>query len=147
MRRREVFYSGGIMFHTLQRHKKNRFNVNEVWPVISHRGKEVGSGLPVCLREGMETVSGENLQQVRVHYNSVLPQTVNAHAYAQGQNIYLAKGQEHHLPHELGHVVQQMQGMVEPTMEVNGVAVNDDQRLEEHATILGDSAVRACLTK
>ena len=70
--------------------------------------------LPVGLRQGMERISGVNWQRVRVHYNS----------------------------HKLGHVVQQKMGMVEPTMEVNGVAVNDDPRLEQHATELGEMAVR-----
>ncbi|NAX23752.1 DUF4157 domain-containing protein [Vibrio sp. V39_P1S14PM300] len=98
--------------------------------------------LPVCLRQGMERISGVNLQRVRVHYNSHKPSQVQAQAYAQGEDIYLAPGQERHLPHELGHVVQQKVGMVEPTMDVNGVAVNDDPRLEQHATELGEMAVR-----
>ncbi|WP_337247473.1 MULTISPECIES: eCIS core domain-containing protein [unclassified Vibrio] len=98
--------------------------------------------LPVCLRQGMERISGVNLQRVRVHYNSHKPSQVQAQAYAQGEDIYLAPGQERHLPHELGHVVQQKMGMVEPTVEVNGVAVNDDPRLEQHATELGEMAVR-----
>lgn len=90
----------------------------------------------------MVRISGVNLQRVRVHYNSNKPAQVQAHAYAQGEDIYLAPGQESHLPHELGHVVQQKMGMVEPTIEVNGVAVNDDPRLEQHATELGEMAVR-----
>ena len=98
--------------------------------------------LPVSLRQGMERISGVNLQRVRVHYNSHKPAQVQAHAYAQGEDIYLAPGQESHLPHELGHVVQQKMGMVEPTMVVNGVAVNDDPKLEQHATELGEMAVR-----
>lgn len=97
--------------------------------------------LPAQLRRGMERLTGVDLQKVRVHYNSHKPALVQAHAYAQGEDIYLAPGQEAHLPHELGHVVQQKLGMVEPTMEVNGVAVNDDPKLEAHATELGERAM------
>ena len=97
--------------------------------------------LPVCLRRGMEKISGLNLQRVRVHYNSRKPAQVQAHAYAQGEDIYLAPGQEQHLPHELGHVVQQALDMVKPNTVLNGVAVNDDPMLEQHATELGEAAL------
>ena len=92
----------------------------------------------------MESIAGISLARVRVHYNSPLPAKVQAHAYAQGGDIYLAPGQEHHLPHELGHVVQQALGMVKPTTTVNGMAVNDDPKLEQHATDLGNKAQAFC---
>ena len=125
--------------------------MNKPWPTsLTYKslyhdkgiGKRFGSLLPACLKAGMEVVSGVSLQRVRVFYNSPLPAQVNAHAYAQGYNIYLAPGQEHHLPHELGHVVQQIKGMVQPTATVNGVPVNDDPRLESHATELGEQAMK-----
>ena len=99
------------------------------------------TGLPDRLKSGMEQVSGFNLDHVKVHYNSSKPAAVQAHAYAQGPDIHLASGQEQHLPHELGHVVQQMQGRVRPTTEVNGMAVNDHPGLESEATRLGSLAL------
>ncbi|PCK04479.1 MAG: hypothetical protein COA42_19160 [Alteromonadaceae bacterium] len=117
----------------------------EYWPGMAtqqHNRPSLGCSLPYCLRSGMEAISKLGLQRVRVHYNSPLPAKVQAHAYAQGLNIYLAPGQSHHLPHELGHVVQQLSGMVQATTTVNGMAVNDDPKLEDHATELGDEAVR-----
>lgn len=99
-----------------------------------------GVPLPYCLRIGMERLSGLPLSAVRVFYNAAEPARVQAHAYAQGENIYLAPNQEHHLPHELGHVVQQKKGMVRPTKTVNGVEINDDPFLEDHATELGKRA-------
>ncbi|WP_236596615.1 eCIS core domain-containing protein [Pseudoalteromonas sp. GCY] len=90
----------------------------------------------------MEKLTGVNLANVRVHYNSSKPSRVQAHAYAQGKDIYLAPGQEKHLPHELGHVVQQALGIVKPTTEVNGIAVNDDPTLEQQATDWGELAQR-----
>lgn len=98
--------------------------------------------LPPRLQRGMEALTGVNLADVRVHYNSPNPAQVQAHAYAQGRDIYLAAGQEKHLPHELGHIAQQALGMVKPTTEVNGVAVNDDPKLEQQATDWGEMAVR-----
>jgi len=103
---------------------------------------EKANALPTCLQRGMEKLTGVNLQNVKVHYNSGKPAQVQAHAYAQGQNIYLAPGQEHHLPHELGHIVQQALNMVQPTNTVNGVAINDDPKLEHHATELGNRAMK-----
>ncbi|NQZ10678.1 MAG: hypothetical protein HRT35_26300, partial [Algicola sp.] len=66
-----------------------------------------------------------------------------AHAYAQGSDIHLSAGQEKHLPHELGHVVQQMKGQVKPTRQLKSkVAINDDPRLEADATRLGEKALQ-----
>lgn len=100
------------------------------------------TGLPDNLKSGMENLSGHSLDHVRVHYNSPKPAQLNAHAYAQGSNIHLASGQEKHLPHELGHVVQQAQGRVRPTMQMKGgVAVNDNPGLESEATLMGERAI------
>lgn len=98
--------------------------------------------LPPELKQSMEAICGISLNHVKVHYNSPLPVQVNAHAYAQGEHIYLAPNNEHHLPHELGHVVQQALGMVKPTSTFNGIAINDDPKLEQHATELGQQALK-----
>ncbi|MCM8535068.1 MAG: DUF4157 domain-containing protein [Lentisphaeraceae bacterium] len=103
---------------------------------------ENNTGLPDNLKSGMENLSGMSLDHVKVHYNSAKPAAVQAHAYAQGSDIHLASGQEKHLPHELGHVVQQAQGRVKPTTEVGGMAVNDNESLESEATSMGDKALQ-----
>ena len=100
------------------------------------------TGLPDQLKSGMESLSGMSLDHVRVHYNSPKPAAVQAHAYAQGSDIHLAPGQAKHLPHELGHVVQQAQGRVKPTTSVNGVAVNDNPSLEKEADRMGARALQ-----
>lgn len=99
------------------------------------------TGLPDNLKSGMENLSGMSLDHVRVHYNSAKPAAVQAHAYAQGSDIHLASGQEKHLPHELGHVVQQAQGRVAATTSVGGMAVNDSPALEHEADVLGAKAL------
>jgi hypothetical protein len=101
------------------------------------------TGLPDNLKSGMENLSGMNLDHVKVHYNSSKPATVQAHAYAQGGDIHLASGQEKHLPHELGHVVQQMQGRVKPTKQLKSkTQINDDPALEKEADELGAKALQ-----
>ena len=85
---------------------------------------------------------GQSVQKndVRVHYNSDKPATVQALAYTQGTDIHVAPGQEQHLPHEAWHVAQQMAGRVEPTTEVGGLPVNDSKELEHEADVMGAKA-------
>jgi hypothetical protein len=104
--------------------------------------KENNTGLPDNLKTGMENLSGISLDDVQVHRNSNKPAQLQAHAYAQGTDIHLGPGQEKHLPHELGHVVQQKEGRVKPTMQMKGkVNVNDDAGLEKEADMMGDTAL------
>lgn len=99
------------------------------------------TGLPDNLKAGIENLSGYSMNDVKVHYNSAKPSQLQAHAYAQGTDIHLAPGQEKHLPHEAWHVVQQMQGRVKPTMQIEGkVNVNDDAGLEKEADMMGAKA-------
>lgn len=98
------------------------------------------TGLPDHLKSGVETLSGFSLDNVKVHYNSSQPATVQALAYTQGTDIHVAPGQEQHLPHEAWHVAQQMAGRVEPTTEIGGMAVNDNAVLEHEADVMGARA-------
>jgi len=76
------------------------------------------TGMPDGLKAGVESMSGMDLSDVRVNFNSDKPARLNAAAYTQGSDIHVAPGQERHLPHEAWHVVQQRQGRVKPTMEL-----------------------------
>ncbi|MEM6343425.1 MAG: DUF4157 domain-containing protein [Bacteroidota bacterium] len=101
------------------------------------------SHLPQGLKNGLEQLSGMAMDDVRVHRNSSKPQALNAHAYAQGTNIYLTQGQEQHLPHEAWHVVQQKQGRVKPTLQLKAkLNINDDVKLEAEADIMGEKAMK-----
>ncbi len=96
------------------------------------------TGLPDPLKSGVESLSGLSMDDVKVHYNSPQPAQLHAHAYAQGNQIHIAPGQEQHLPHEAWHVVQQKQGRVKPTMQLKGkVNINDDAGLEKEADVMG----------
>lgn len=99
------------------------------------------TGMPDSLKAGIEALSGMDLSGVRVHANSGQPARFNALAYAQGHRIHLGPGQERHLPHEAWHVVQQAQGRVKPTRQMEGgIPLNDDQGLEREADVMGGKA-------
>lgn len=99
-------------------------------------------GLPTPLRAGIESLSGLDMGGVTVHRNCARPAQLDALAYAQGNEIHLGPGQEKHLPHEAWHVVQQKQGRVAATVQLNGALVNDDRGLEREADIMGQKALR-----
>jgi hypothetical protein len=100
------------------------------------------TGLPDNLKTGIESLSGVSMDSVNVHKNSEKPAQLNAHAYAQGNDIHLGSGQEKHLPHEAWHVVQQSQGRVKPTSQMAGVNINDNKGLEKDADVMGVKAAK-----
>jgi hypothetical protein len=100
------------------------------------------TGLPDLLKAGVEALSGLSMDDVRVHRNSGKPAQLQAHAFAQGSDIHLAPGQEQHLPHEAWHMVQQKQGRVRATTQLNGVAIDVDAGLEAEADRMGMAAAR-----
>ena len=96
------------------------------------------TGIPTPLKERLEQSSGIALDDVRVHYNSGLPGKLDALAYTRGNQVEIAPGQEHCLPHELGHVVQQKLGIVRANaMHPSGVALNTEAGLERQADEIG----------
>jgi len=112
------------------------------------QGNGSKTGLPGDLKEGIENLSGISMDDVKVHYNSVKPAQLNAHAYAQGTDIHVASGQEKHLPHEAWHVIQQKQGRVQPTLQMkNKVNINDNEALEQEADEMGSKATQLHLNE
>lgn len=122
-----------------------RKGINEDEPIHKKfapiQKKENNTGMPDDLKTGIENLSGYDMSDVRVHYNSDKPAQLQAHAYAQGTNIHIAPGQERHLPHEAWHVVQQKQDRVRATMQMKGMGVNNDVGLEREADVMGGKAV------
>ncbi|MDF9409746.1 MAG: hypothetical protein A4E52_00787 [Pelotomaculum sp. PtaB.Bin013] len=100
------------------------------------------TGMPDHLKAGIETLSGLDLSDVHVHRNSDKPPRVGALAYTQGSDIFIAPGQEQHLPHEAWHAVQQKQGRVQPTTQAAGLLVNDEPELENEADVMGEKALQ-----
>lgn len=127
---------------TLQRKDDNSTKLASATPAAAYRQTN-NTGLPDNLKAGMEHYSGYSLDDVTVHYNSAKPAQLQAHAYAQGSDIYLGSGQEKHLPHEAWHVVQQKQGRVKPTLQMKGnITINDDAGLEKEADVMGAKALQ-----
>jgi hypothetical protein len=120
-----------------------KFATAELQPQLQQAPRVNNTGLPDQLKSGIESLSGLSMDHVRVHYNSSQPAQLDALAYAQGSDIHLAPGQERHLPHEAWHVVQQAQGRVKPTLQMkDGVAINDDAKLEHEADVMGTKALQ-----
>jgi hypothetical protein len=107
----------------------------------SHDEQEKLLKLPEPLKLGIEALSGVSMDDVTVHYNSSKPAEVQALAYAQQTKIYLGPGQEHHLAHEAWHIVQQKQGRVKPTLQIRGIAINQEEALEREADVMGNQAL------
>lgn len=121
--------------------QKSERTASQEQPEPASQGQQANqTGLPDGLKDGVERLSGYSLDNIRVHYNSPKPAEVQALAYTQGTEIHVGPGQEQHLAHEAWHVVQQMQGRVQPTMQMKGVAINDDQGLEREADVMGGKA-------
>lgn len=133
----------------------HRFDEMDMQPTLTtgsaakqHQGANADSagtlhnadGLPQPLKTAIENLSGTSLDDVRVYYNSPEPADLEALAYAQGSEIHVGPGQEEHLPHEAWHVVQQKQGRVKATRQLNGRGLNDSITLEREADAMGNKA-------
>lgn len=111
----------------------NQDCTSSVKQCMAERAKVNNTGLPDSLKARVEAASGFSMDDVKVHYNSSKPAQLQALAYTQGTQIYVAPGQERHLGHEAWHVVQQKQGRVSATTSVNGEPVNNQVSLEKEA--------------
>ncbi len=103
-----------------------------------------GEPLPDQVRAKMEALLGMDFSAVRIH---VGPQArrMGARAYTRGMDIFFAPGLyqpwtssgQELLAHELTHVVQQVQGRVDATKNINGIVLSDDAALEREADEMG----------
>ncbi len=105
------------------------------------------TGMSDELKAGLESSSGLDLSDVRVHRNSSKPALLNALAYTQGQTIHLAPSQDKHLPHEGWHVVQQLQGRAKTGgLQINDTCISDDLHLEAEADRMGSQATNPIIS-
>ncbi|MFA6835384.1 MAG: DUF4157 domain-containing protein [Fibrobacteraceae bacterium] len=133
----------GKFTSTVQRQTEKSFTPSQMKAeYIQRETKPNNTGLPDNLKSGVESLSGYSFDNVRVHYNSSKPATVQALAYTQGTDIHVAPGEEQHLAHEAWHVAQQMAGRVAPTTSINGMPVNDNMGLEHEADVMGAKATQ-----
>jgi len=110
-------------------------------PRVKNDGTTNNTGIPDRLKTGLENLSGIDLSDVKVHRNSSRPKQLDALAYTQGTDIFVAPGQDKLLPHEAWHVVQQKQGRVYPTAKLGRDHINDNATLESEATDMGNKAL------
>lgn len=105
--------------------------------------KKKHTGLPDDLKSGIESLSGESMEGVKVHYNSAIPIPIKSDAYSQGTDIHIGSEQVKHSPHEKWHVVQQKKERIKPALTTNAeVDINDDHLLENEANAMGSKALQ-----
>ncbi len=68
---------------------------------------------PRSIKTGVRQLKGKSMGSVRVHRNS--GPKLKGNAFTKGTKIHLAPGASRHLPHELGHVVDQAKGRARPS--------------------------------
>lgn len=113
--------------------------------------QENSTGMPDGVKSKMESGLGSDFSDVKIHANSSKAPGIGALAHTQDSDIYFAPGQfkpgssggQQLLGHELTHVVQQREGRVKPTTEVNGMPVNDNPGLENEADVMGAKLAQA----
>ena len=147
MRQHSVGSAASAILDNSLRSESLRRKADMVGSAAQHAPRPNLTGLPDDLKSGIENLSGFSMDDVRVHYNSSKPATVQALAYTQGTDIHVAPGQEKHLPHEAWHVVQQKAGRVSPTTNINGMPVNDNAALEHEADMMGEKAIQSVSNK
>jgi hypothetical protein len=117
---------------------QGKFSVSQrASPPFSNR-----TSLADDLNAGIESLTGIDMSDVRVHRNSSKPAQLNALAYTQGNEIHVGPGQERHIPHEAWHAVQQKQGRVRPTGSISGKPLNNSKMLEREADRMGHKALQ-----
>jgi hypothetical protein len=92
-------------------------------------------------KSGVGSLSGNSLDNVKVHYNPSQPAQINALTYAQGSEAHVTPGQPRNASREAWHKVQQAQGGVKPATPMAGVAVDDSRGLEGEANAIGATAI------
>lgn len=94
-----------------------------------------GTPLDSAMQAKFEQQFGLPMEDVRIHYNSDQPARFGAKAYTYGSHIFIGRGHEKSLEHEMTHVVQQKMGQVQPTGTEQGMAINRSPLLEHNADI------------
>ena len=112
------------------------YEVMKKEPIVRKSSSKNTTGIPDKMKCQFETYSGMSFDNVRVHYNSDKPKQMQALAYTQADQVYIAPGQERHLGHELGHIIQQCRGQVRAMGSLNGQAINDSPVLEHEADMI-----------
>lgn len=79
------------------------------------------------------------LAHIKVHRNSAEPYKFGANAITKGSHIFLSAGAEGLLRHEAGHVLQQQKMKITGDTQVEGQAVSENEAVERHADVLGNS--------
>ncbi|MBE9182077.1 DUF4157 domain-containing protein [Oculatella sp. LEGE 06141] len=113
-----------------------------------------GGGLDQGIQQHLEHQLGTDLSGVKVHTDSEadrLSKSVNAIAFATGQDIFFSSGSynptstegQHLIAHEVVHTVQQANGAVAGTSTAGGISISDpSDPFEQEADRVADQVMR-----
>ena len=109
---------------------------NQTSRKTSIQRKPNSTGLSKPVKNGMENLSGMDMPDVKVHYNSPKPAAVQPHTYTQRSDIHVTSGQAKQVAHKARHGVQERHKGVQPTTTVDGMGVNDYAELEGETDVM-----------
>ncbi|NMM50761.1 eCIS core domain-containing protein [Marinigracilibium pacificum] len=133
---------------TAQRLESGELSLNNDGPAPGSQWRNPSKSENVIQK--MEASFGTSFSDVNVHKDSSEATNIGAKAFTRGSDVHFAPGQynpasksgQELIGHELAHVVQQRQGRVKPTTQVNGTQINDNPTLEIEADEMGRKAVQ-----
>ncbi len=104
--------------------------------------------LPENIQLKMETAFNADFSNLSIHKNSIQAKSFGAQAFTSGNEVHFAPGYfnphsnsgQELIGHELAHVVQQKEGRVSSTNEIEGQKFNTANSLENEADHLGKKA-------
>ncbi len=110
--------------------------------------EETSGGMPPLVQSKMEHAFQTDFSEIDIHTNSSKATHLHAKALTQGNSIHFAPGAyqpnttagQQLLGHELTHVVQQQTANVQPTVQLKGEDINNDEQLEKEADEVGAKA-------
>lgn len=105
------------------------------------------SKLPDSINNVAKKSFGQDLSNVNIRTNDKEADDLGAKAFTKGNEISFGNGEydpssaegKSLIGHELAHVIQQKNGLVQPTSSINNIFINDNPHLEKQADEMGNS--------
>ena len=120
--------------HPVQRNGKEQASGNEKIASRNNLSKDGQQQLEAQAKANVSKVTGVNVHDAQVTFDSPRPIQLKANATAQGLQVDIGPQQEDHLEHELGHVAQNKKQPVQANKKAsNGTLINDEKDKEKYA--------------
>ncbi|HAS39281.1 MAG TPA: hypothetical protein DCS93_02325 [Microscillaceae bacterium] len=118
----------------VQRKEKEHSIGNEKVTSRNNLSKGDQQQLEAQAKANVSKVTGVDVHDAQVTFDSQRPIQLNANATAQGLKVDIGPQQENHLEHELGHVAQNKKQPVQANKQTpDGTLINDEKDKEKYA--------------